>query len=58
MNSLEDDYGLFKGYVVLYTWTSTRGVVLELVPDARSKYFAYSFRKFTAQRLCWRVIDE
>ena len=52
MNSSEDDYGLFKCYVVLYTWTSTRGVGLELVPDAGSKYFAYSFRKFTAQRGC------
>ena len=34
MNSLEDDYSLFKWYVVLYTCASTRGVVLELVPDA------------------------
>ena len=52
MNSLEDDYGLFKCYIVLYTCASTRGVILELVPDASSKYFAYSFRKFIACRGC------
>ena len=37
-----DDHDLFKGYVVLYTCASTRGVILELVPDASSKYFIYS----------------
>ena len=52
INSLEDDYGLFKCYVVFYTCASTRGVVLELVPDASSKYFVYSFRKFIARRGC------
>ena len=39
MNSLEDDYGLFKCYVVLYTCAWIRGVILELVPDASSKSF-------------------
>ena len=52
VNSLEDDYGLFKCYVVLYTCASTRGVVLELVPDTSSKYFVYSFQKFIARRGC------
>ena len=52
MNLLADDYGLFKRYVVLYTRAFTRGVVLELVPDASSKNFAYSFRKFIAHRGC------
>ena len=52
MNSLEDDYGLFKCYVVLYTCASTRGVVLELVPDASSKNFVCSFRRFIARRGC------
>ena len=52
MNLLADDYGLFKRYVVLYTCAFTRGVVLELVPDASSKNFAYSFRKFIAHRGC------
>ena len=39
MNSSEDDYGLFKYYVVLYTCASTRVVVSELVPDASLKNF-------------------
>ena len=39
MNPLGDDYDLFKCYVVFYTCASTRGVVLELVPDASSKNF-------------------
>ena len=30
-----DDCDLFKCYVVLYICASTRGVTLELVPDAR-----------------------
>ena len=34
-----DDCDLFKCYVVLYTCASTRGVILELVPDVSSKYF-------------------
>ena len=50
MNSLEDDYGLFKWYVVLYTCASTRGAALELVPDANSKNFVYSFRRFIARK--------
>ena len=50
MNSLEDDYGLFKCYVVLYTGASTRGVVSELVPDASSKNFGY--RRFIARIGC------
>ena len=52
MNSLEDDYGLFKCYVVLYTCASTRGVVLELVPDASSKNFVCRFRRFIVRRGC------
>ena len=51
INSLEDDHGLFKCYIALYTCPSTRGVVLELVPNASSKYFAYSFRKCIAHRV-------
>ena len=52
MNSFEDDYGLFKCYVVLHTCASTRGVVLELVLVASSKNFVYGFRKFIARRGC------
>ena len=41
-----DDCDLFKCYVVLRICASTRGETLELVPDASSKYFVYSLRKF------------
>ena len=51
-----DDCDLFKGYVVLYTCASTRGVILELAPDASSKYFVYSLRKFISRRGCPRKI--
>ena len=47
-----DECDLFKCYVVLYTCTFTRGVILELVPDASSKYFIYSLRKFISRRGC------
>ena len=38
--------------VVLYTCATTRGVILGLVPDASSKYFVYSLRKFILRRSC------
>ena len=41
---------LFKCYVVFCTCASTRGVILELVPDANSEYFVYSLRKFISRR--------
>ena len=47
-----DECDLFKCYVVLYTCTFTRGVILELVPDASSKYSIYSHRKFISRRGC------
>ena len=47
-----DDCDLFKCYVVLYTCESTRSVLLELVPDASSKYFVYSLRRFLSRRGC------
>ena len=47
-----DDCDLFKCYVVLYTCASTRGVILELVPDASSKYFIYSLIMFISRPGC------
>ena len=47
-----DDCDLFKCYAVLYTCASTRGVILELVPDASSKYFISSLTKFISHRGC------
>ena len=52
MNPLEDDYGLFKCYIVSYLCASARGIALELVPDTSSKYFVHYFQKFIARRCC------
>ena len=48
----EDEHQLFKCYVVLYTCATTRGVVLDLVPDT----FVNSLKKFTSRRGCPRII--
>ena len=49
---MEDDYGLFKCYIVSYLCASARGIALELVPDTSSKYFVHYFQKFIARRGC------
>ena len=46
----EDD--MYKCYVVLYACASTRGKILDLVPDTSSKQFISSFRRFIARRGC------
>ena len=50
-----DDCDLFECYVVLYTCESTYGVILKL-PDASSKYFAYSLRRFISRCGCRGMI--
>ena len=47
-----EDEDLYKCYVVLYTCASSRGVILEVVPDGTSKNFIYSARKFISRRGC------
>ena len=47
---------VYLSAVVLYTYTATGGVTLELVPDTSSKHFVYSFKKFIACRGCPRVL--
>ena len=49
-NIEEDD--MFKCYVTLYACASTRGIILDLVPDTSAKQFIYSFRRFIARRGC------
>ena len=39
-------------YTVLYTCASTLDVIVELVPEASSEYFVYSFRKFISRQGC------
>ena len=41
----------FKCYIVIYTCASTRGVILDVVPDGSAETFIYSFKKFIEKRL-------
>ena len=50
-DSVEED-DICKCYVTLYTCASTRGIILDLVPDTSSKQFISSFRRFIARRGC------
>ena len=52
----EDEHQLFKCFVILYTCATTRGVVLDLVPDASAKTFVNSLKKFISRRGCPRII--
>ena len=52
----EYKHQLFKCYVVLYTCAATRGVVLDLVPDASAKTFVNSLKKFISRRGCPQII--
>ena len=52
----ENEHQLFKCYVVLYTCATTRGVVLDLVPDASAKTFV-NILKFLSRRGCPRMIS-
>ena len=52
----EDEHQLFKCYVVLYTCATSRGVVLDLLPDASAKTFVNSLKKLTSQSGCPRII--
>ena len=52
----EDEHQLFKCYVVLHTCATTRGVVLDLVPDTSAKTFVNSLKKFISRRGCPRII--
>ena len=50
----EDD--MYKCYIVIYTCASTRGVVLDVVPDGTAETFIYNLRKFISRRGCPKVI--
>ena len=46
-NDIVDEDNLFKCYIVIFTCAAgTRGIVLDLVPDASSQTFINSFIKF------------
>ena len=48
-NQQEDEHQLFKCYVALYTCATTRGAVLDLVPDASAKTFVNNLKKFMSR---------
>ena len=52
----EDGPQLFKCDVILYTSATTRGGMLDLVPDASAKTFVNSLTKFISRRGCPRII--
>ena len=51
-----DEEEMHKCYVLLYTCTSTRGLVLDLVAGTRAKELIHSFRCFIVTRGCPRVV--
>ena len=53
-NTDEDD--MYKCYIVIYTCASTRGVILDVVPDATGETFINSLKKFISRRGCPQII--
>ena len=43
---------LFKAYIVLYTCTTTRAVILEVINNANTETFLNSFKRFLSRRVC------
>ena len=41
---------MFKCYVILYTCASTRGVILDLVPDLTGEHCINSLRRYLSRR--------
>ena len=54
-DSLDED-DLSKCYIVIYTCAATRGIVLDLVPDASSQTFINSFINFISRRGCPQIV--
>ena len=48
---------MYKCYIVIYTCSSTKGVVLHLVPDASAETFMNSLAKFISKRGCPQIIS-
>ena len=53
-NSIDED-DMYKCYILIYTCASTRGVVLDLVPDVSSETFVNSLSKFISRRGCPQI---
>ena len=52
---LADNEDMHKSYVLLYTCASSRGVVLDLIPDTSSNHFL-SFTRFISKRGCPKIM--
>ena len=46
-----------KVYVSLYTCASTRGIILDVVHNAKADSFVHSFLRFIARRGCPSLVD-
>ena len=51
-----DENGMFKCYIVIYSCASTSGVILDLVRDASADTFVNSLSKFISRRSCPQLI--
>ena len=47
---------MHKGYIVLFTCSTSRAIILDLVEDDTSKNFINSIKKFIARRGCEKKI--
>ena len=47
---------MYKAYIVIFTCSSSRSVILDLVEDNSSKTFMNSINKFIAKRCCSKKI--
>ena len=52
-SSIDD---MCKAYIVIFTCTMSRSVILDLVEDKSSKNLTNSFKKFIAKRGCLKKI--
>ena len=51
-----DENDMYKFYIVIYTCASTRGVILDSVPDSSAEIFMNSLAKFISRRGCPQII--
>ena len=56
VSDVSEEEDMFKCYVILYTCASTRGVILDLVPDVSAEQCVNSLRRFLSRRGVPRII--
>ena len=55
-NDNNDEADIFQLYIIIDTCASTRGVILNLVPDASTGTFVNSVSKFISKRGCPQIV--